>query len=239
MRRYLFVAISFLLLNVTLCEAASVKAIKGNIFYTDNVGKILQLTSSGRDQQPVIQPKNEWIYFVRSFDGKFKGEKYCPPKGKKVKPGVLKEELWRVKKDGTSSKMLYRAKNVGVDGPDENYSIASISNIQFAPDGDKVYVETSDSATSSGVHVMNPEGGVAHFLGGGNQTKIILSSSEKSYRGCIVTSQHHYFLGGGAYDWYYLFTPDMKKKIGVLGEDLEGFTKMYDVKYTDGSEKNI
>ena len=111
-----------------------------NVFYKDSSGKTTQLTTSGRDEGAVIHPKGEWIYFIRSFEGSFKGENYCPPKGKKVKPGILKDELWRIKKDGTGAKMLYRAQDVGVDGADENYSVASAGNIQFSPDGDKVYL---------------------------------------------------------------------------------------------------
>lgn len=97
--------------------------------------------------------------------------------------------------------------------------------------------------TSAGLHVMDADGANEKLLGGGNDTKIILSAVDydkkyNDYRGCIVTNQHRYGWFGGAYDWYWLFTPDFKE-LGTLGDDFDYFTEMGEIKYTDHSEKNI
>lgn len=232
-----------LMLFSSASYAASVAVEKGNVFYKDNEGREKQITFTGLDEYPRLHPNGKWVYFIRSFEGQLKDEKYCPPKGKKIVPGPLKEELWRVKTDGTSAKMLYRAKGSAVDGPDPDYPVYSVSNIQFSPKGDKVYFETPEWVTSAGLHIMNADGSGERLLGAGTETKIILSArtmnESENYSGYIVTTQHRYFYYGGSYDWWYLFTPDLKKELGPLGDDPAYFTDMGEIKYTDGSEKSL
>jgi len=225
-----------------VAEAASVYTQDGNIFYK-NEGKVKQIIFSGNAEEAKLHPSGEWVYFVRGVDGKWVGEKYYPPQGVKIKDGLLKQELWRVKKDGTGATKLFRSEYSAVDGPGD-YSIASVTNIQFSPSGDKVYFETPQWVTSAGLHVMNADGSGEKLLGGGNNTRIILSARtfedrEKDCRGYIVTAQHRYFFYGGSYDWFYLFTSDFKKEIAPLGDDPDYFTEMGDIKYTDHSEKTL
>ena len=90
---------------------------------------------------------------------------------------------------------------------------------------------------------MNTDGSGEKLLGGGNETKIVVSARENdpkygTCRGYIVTSQHNYWWFGGSYDWWYLFTPDFKE-VGPLGDDFDYFTEMGDIIYMDHSEKNI
>jgi len=226
-----------------VAEAATVKEQDGNIVYMKEA-KTKQLTQSGRDREPVLHPKGEWVYFVRQAPGKWKGEKYYPPKGFKAGDGILKEEIWRVKTDGTSETKLFQSAHAAIDGPDPDYSVATVSNIQFSPSGDKVYFEASEWVTSAALHVMDPDGAKEQMLGPGNDTRIVLSARtfddrEKSYEGYIVSAQHRYWFYGGSYDWYYLFTPDFKKEIAPLGDDPVYFTGMGDIKYVDHSEKNL
>jgi len=222
-------------------HAASVYEKGRNIFYADN-GKTLQLTSLNRDEDPKIDPKGEWVYFIRGTPGKWDGEKYYPAKGEIVKDGVLGYEIWRIRVNGSDAKVLFRNGYMSAIDVDPEYNCASVNNIQFSPDGDKVYFETPDWVTSAGLHVMNPDGSGEKLLGGGNETKILLSAREidpkyGSCRGYIVTSQHRYWWFGGSYDWYYLFTPDFKE-VAPLGDDFAYFTEMGDIIYTNHSEKN-
>lgn len=159
----------------TEAHAASVYAKDRNIFYTDN-GKILQLTSLNRDEDPKIDPKGEWVYYVRDTEGKWEGEKYYPAKDEVVENGILKWELWRIKTDGSQAKLLFRNDKVAIDGPDPDYAVATIGNIQFSPNGNKVYFETPDWVTSAALHVMNPDGTGEKVLGPGNETKIVVSA---------------------------------------------------------------
>jgi len=224
-------------------EAQKVFVKEGNIYYASN-GKEAQVTFSGRDEYPMLHPKGEWVYFVRAPAGKWEGEKYYPEKGEVIKDGVIQYELWRVKTDGTGAVMLFRSENAAIDGPDPEYATAFINNIQFSPRGDKVYFEASQWVTSDALYVMNADGSGIKMLGPGNDTKIILSARtfedrEPSYKGFIVTAQHRYFFYGGSYDWYYLFTPDMKSEVAPLGDDYAYFTEVGDIIYTDHSEKTM
>ena len=223
--------------------AASVYAKDRNIYYANN-GAVKQLTSLGRDENPSLHPKGEWIYFIRDTPGTWRREIYYPAKNEVIENGLLKQEIWRVKKDGTGATKLFRSEYSAIDGPNPDYTVAGVWNIQFSPDGDKVYFETAEWVTSAGLHIMKPDGSGEKLLGSGSGTKIILSARtfddrERSYRGYIVTSQHRYFFYGGSYDWFYLFTPDLKKEIAPLGDDYDYFTEVGDIIYTDHSEKNI
>lgn len=231
------------ILLISNAHAASVYEKGGNIFYVNN-GKQLQLTSLERDKDPVLYPKGEWVYFIRGTPGTWKGEKYYPAKDEVVENGILKWELWRIKTDGSQAKLLFRNDKVAIDGPDPDYAVATIGNVQFSPDGDKVYFETPNWVTSAGLHVMNPDGSKEKLLGPGNETRIVLSARvfddrEKSYLGYIVTCQHRYFFYGGSYDWFYLFTPDMEREVAPLGDDFAFFTEVGDIIYTDHSEKTM
>ena len=242
MRTGMVIMISiFLFLSTALADSVHVK--DGNIYYENN-GKELQITSSGRDGNPVLHPDDAWVYFVRKLYECPTEDKCIPLKGINMEDGDFKEELWRIKTNGNDATMLFLSKeSAGVMGDNHEYSFASIDNMQFSPSGDKVYFETPNWVVSAGLHVMDADGSNEKLLGGGNGTKIILVAvhSDKKYndyRGYIVTNQHRYGWFGGAYDWYWLFTPDFKE-IGTLGDDFDYFTEIGEIKYTDQSEKNI
>jgi hypothetical protein len=46
------------------------------------------------------------------------------------------------------------------------------------------------------------------------------------YRDHLLVSQHRYFLGGGSYDWFWLFD-SRGKEVGPVGEDTENFKSLY------------
>lgn len=201
--------------------AATVTSDKGNIVYVSADGLITRLTNSGRDREPALHPDGEWIYFIRSFEGRFVEETYILPTGKQDPSGkMLQEELWRVRRNGTESHRLYQDDIAG-PCPNAEHEVASLGNIQFSPDGALIYFELDRWTTSSELWVVDKDGKNRHALGFGNGTRIVQESTLGKYRGFIVTSQHRYFVFGGSYDWYYLFTPDMKKMIGAIGESIE------------------
>ena len=239
MKRIYFL-ILFLVSFSSLVNAASVYEKNGNVFYVSDNKISKQLTFSGRDREPKLHPKGKWVYYVHSYEGKWVEEKYYPPKGGIIKPGLLKEEIWRIKIDRSNASKLFNCEHEDGAQVDSDYFVASASNIQFSPEGDKVYFETPEWATSGALHVMDMDGKNERVLGAGNNTKVVLSARtfddrEKSYKGYIVTAQHRYFFYGGSYDWFYLFTPDLKKEIAPLGEDPSYFNDMGEIKYTDHS----
>ena len=222
-------------------DTVPIKAIEkdGNIYISGPKGQTTQLTDKSRDGEPMLHPNGKWVYFVRSFERELVGKVFYPAKGKEPEDGVLKEELWRIDIDGNNEKMLFRNTTAAIYHP-SGHAYASLDNIQFSPKGDKVYFETAKWVTSNALNVMNPDGSNVKMLGGGNGTKIILSTMDKDtdYGGYIVTNQHRYGHFGGSYDWYWLYTPDWEE-IGILGPELGYFTGTWDIKYTDHSDEEI
>lgn len=226
----------------TNANAATVYEEDGNIYYEDN-GVSERLSSSGRDENPALHPGGEWVFFVRGTEGEWDGERYHPARGEIIENGILKEGLWRVRADGSDAERLFINDRGAVDGPDPDYVIATVGNIQFSPEGDKVYFETPNWVTSAALHVMNPDGSDEKLLGPGNETKIVISARELNQKhgackGYIVTNQHRYWWFGGSYDWWFLYTSDFEE-VGPLGDDFDYFTEIGDIVYTDHSEKNI
>jgi len=43
--------------------------------------------------------------------------------------------------------------------------------------------------------------------------------SKGQYKGYLIVNQHRYFIGGGSYDWYWLFSP-AGKEAGPFGETI-------------------
>lgn len=201
-------ALAFMLVGVAAGET-TVTARDGNILI-NREGVEKQLTSSGRDSTPVLDPQGKWVVFVRSL------------RGKKIASGAGEHdaaELWQIRADGKEPTMLVRTRQA-----DEMENIiAGFEDVQFSSDGRLVYFVTPAWATSGAVHVVDTTNGKERFVVAGNALRVIHSGE---YRDHLLLSQHRYFLGGGSYDWFYLFTPD-GKEVGVVGEDTANFESLH------------
>jgi hypothetical protein len=190
--------------------AQTVSVKEGNIQFTDKSGQITALTSSGRDSEPVLAPDGKWVAFVRKVDGK------------KIPTGsdeVDRTELWQVRTDGKEAALLLECRESGK--PDS--VIAAFENVQFSANGKLVYFVTPAWATSGAVHVVDTTNRKERFVLPGNGLKVVASGEHKD---CLLVQQHRYFVGGGSYDWFWLFRPD-GKEVGPVGEDTENFEATY------------
>lgn len=202
-------AIALTLIRVAAGEPA-VSARNGNIFLRDASGQERQLTSSGRDSNPVLAPDAKWVVFIRGLTGK------------KIASGAGEHEaaeLWQVRADGKDPVMLVRTRG----GDKIENIIAAFEDVQFSSDGRRVYFVTPAWATSGAVHVVDTTNRKERFVVAGNGLRVLHSGE---YRDHLMLAQHRYFLGGGSYDWFYLFTPE-GKEVGVIGEDTKNFEETY------------
>ena len=210
MRRVaLGLAAAFFVANSFAAEPLVV-ARAGNIYISAN-GAEKQLTTTGRDSAPLLAPDGKWIVFVRSVDG-------TPiPSGSDDdgKPA----ELWQIRIDGKEPTRLARTRPAGKP---ENI-IAAFDNLQFSADGRLVYFVSPAWTTSGAVHVVDTTNGKERYLLPGNDLEVIHSGE---YRDHLLVNQHRYFLGGGSYDWFWLFRPD-GKEVGPVGEDPENFRSLH------------
>lgn len=182
----------------------------GNIFIVSDAGVKKQLTSSGRDSDPVLDPAGEWVVFVR------RTSKEPVSSGADDHPA---SELWQIRADGKEPLMLVATH----DAEEMENVIASFHQIQFSTDGRRVYFITAAWATSGAVHVVDTTNRKERFVVSGNDLRVVPSGE---YRDHLLVSQHRYFLGGGSYDWYYLFTP-AGKEVGVVGKSTANFMALY------------
>jgi WD40-like Beta Propeller Repeat len=208
MKKTLFAAILVLAAALpALAQTVSVQ--NGNIQFTDNSGKTA-LTSSGRDSNPVLAPDGKWVAFVRKVDAK------------KIATGsdeVEPTELWQVRVDGKEPSVLVRCR----DSAKPELIIAAFENLQFSSNGKLLYFVTPAWATSGAVHVVDTTNRKERYLLAGNDLKLVTSGE---YKDCLLVQQHRDLIGGGSYDWFWLFRPN-GKEVGPVGEDTSTFEATY------------
>ena len=78
-------------------------------------------------------------------------------------------------------------------------------------------------ATSGSVHAYDFEKKTQRYVMPGNDPQVVPAGE---YKGHLLVAQHRYFLGGGSFDWYWLFTQD-GKEVGPVGETTDNFHEMY------------
>lgn len=203
-------AVLAILFQFALAAEPAVEAKDGNIFLRAADGAAKQLTQSGQDSAPVLSPDGRWIVFVRKLPGKT------------IATGsgdVDATELWQIRADGKEPTLLV-APRADEDARD---LIATFRDVNFSTDGRLVYFVTPAYATSGAVHVVDTTNRKRRFVLAGSGVEVV-SSGE--YKDCLLVEQHRYFIGGGSYDWIWLFRPD-GKEIGPVGENSENFKEIH------------
>lgn len=199
-----------LALQLAGAAESTVEAKGGDIFFHSQGGETKHLTTVGHDSAPVLSPDGRWIVFLRAVVGK------------KISTGsgdTDAAELWQISTSGKEPTRLI--------APHESANmqsvIATFEDVQFSSDGRYVFFVTPAYVTSGAVHILDTTNGKEHFLMAGSGLEVIHSGE---YRDCLLVGQHRYFLGGGSYDWIWLFRPD-GKEIGAVGEDATNFKDLY------------
>jgi dipeptidyl aminopeptidase/acylaminoacyl peptidase len=190
-------------------HAQKVSVQNGNVCIVA-AGETRKLTSSGHDSEPVLAPDKKWIVFIRTLPGK------------KIVTGsgdARETQLWQIRADGKQPTCLVRSK------PSDKMEtlLAGFSKPQFSSDGKLVYFLSEAWATSGALHVVDTTNSKEHFVCPAADFEVVLSGE---YRDHLLVQQHRYFIGGGSYDWFWLFQPD-GKEIGPVGEDTENFKSTY------------
>ena len=200
-----------LLISFPPAQAQKVAADKkGNIFYTDAAGKRTRLTNIGKDSNPCLAPDKRRIVYVRRVSGKeiSSGSGDTPP-----------TELRLMDVDGTHDTLLVRS----AEGEKPEDTLADFASPTFSPDGNTIYFTSAAWATSAAVHAYDTATQTVRFVLAGNNPQVV---PEGEYKGDLLVEQHRYFLGGGSFDWYWLFDPT-GKQIGPVGETTDNFREMY------------
>lgn len=91
--------------------------------------------------------------------------------------------------------------------------------LAFAPDGRQLYFLSSHVATSQAVNRVDLDSGQRTFICPGNSVEVVQRAGD--YCGNLIVSQHRYFIGGGSYDWHWMFTPE-GERVGPVQMDADG-----------------
>lgn len=202
---FLFRLLAFLLLAAS-AAAQGVSVEQGAVTYTARDGSKRRLSDGPQDEQPVLSPNGRAVVFLRNLPGR----SIAAGSGE-----VPARELWLVPVEGGSAHRLLAPR----DDPKPERLLAGLQNPRFSPDGSVVYVESAAWATSGAIHAVEARSGRERFVVAGHSLTVVPSGP---YRGCLVVMQHRYFLGGGSFDWYWLFRPE-GKEVGPIGEDAGRF----------------
>ncbi len=182
----------------------------GNVYYTDAAGKRTQLTNEGKDADPCLDPgKRRFVYVHRVA-------------GKEIDSGAggaQPTELRQMDVDGQHGSVLVRS----AAGGKPQDILADFSSPTFSPDGRTIYFSSAAWATSGAVHAYDTVTKTVRFVLAGNNPLVVPAGE---YKGDLLVEQHRYFLGGGSFDWFWLFKPD-GKEIGPVGETTDMFREMY------------
>ena len=174
----------------------------GNLFYRPSAGAApRQLTRTGLDRDAVLSPDGRTIAFIRGTPGDSVEAVAGPEEA---------TSLWTVRVDGSGARMHLRGRAAEAAGQ----VLAGLQGPRFSPDGRRVYFRSAAWATSDAVHVLDLSTGSERVLVAGNSLEVVPSGE---YAGFLIVSQHRYFLAGGSYDWYWLFSPD-GQEVDPIGE---------------------
>jgi hypothetical protein len=199
-------------------ERPSVAAVNGNIVLTAS-GKQTQLTSSGADLDPVLSPNGSLVVFTRKLTG-VAATRVCDM------AVAEQRELWIIGADKKNERKLLASK----EDDDPKASLCDFMRKQFSSDGRKVLFETPAWATSGALHEYDLTTNKEHYVIPSNGFRILTDCAMREYRDHLVVSQHRYFVFGGSYDWYWLFSPDGKRELGAVGESLAQLEEACDLK---------
>lgn len=179
----------------------------GNVYFTQDNGQTIQLTSQGQAHSLVLSPDKKNIAFIST------GSEMIPELCRNFADthSTYGNQIWIVDIEHKKERLLVK-NNFACNKPME--MIITPHHLTFSPDSKTLYFLTHAWTTSNALHAVNIFDTQEHYLLPANSLAVV---KDGEYKGDLILNQHRYFIGGGSYDWYWLFTPD-GKEIGPLGE---------------------
>ncbi len=170
-----------LFLPLSFAQAKSGKHIiyeeKGNIFLKVD-DQVAQITSTGRDDRPILSPDGKWVAFSREIAGKIvecseRNDLWACPS----------EQLWIINLETGSERLLLEPRT---DLPPEKTKdiIYQFNGKKFSPDSKTIYFVTPAWATSDAIHTVNIDGSNERYVMHGYTFQVVrepLSAKRKNY----------------------------------------------------------
>lgn len=160
------------------------------------------VTETPRDSGLVISPDSSMVAFIRT-----RRDRFVSVDGGRMPA----QELWVARRDGSGARRLVEAR----DAADRRDAIGGFEKLAFSNDGQRLFFLSPAWTTSGAIYLVDVVLGSPRFVTSANSMQILRTGD---YAGCLVASQHRYFVGGGSYDKYYLFAEN-GEEIGVVAYD--------------------
>lgn len=180
----------------------------GNVFLDRPGAAPRQMTALGRDRDAQLSADGRWVVFIR--------ESATVPGGS----GLPLTELRVVHVDDGVERVLATSGQACGTNP----RLEGLAAPQFLSDSRRIVFESQFVATSGSVQLTTVQGGGCRFVAAANAVQPVRAGE---YRDDLVLNQHRYFLAGGSYDWYWLFTIE-GREIGVVGADEDAVERFLD-----------
>jgi len=206
MRLFLTILVLLFLLDAASAQSVTVKA--GNVFLGKD-GHERQLTKLGRDADAALSPDGRFVVFTR-VNGK------ASDSPQDCLTGARADQLRRMDLNTGRDEVLLTGHNA--DQPPQQ--LCGFDQKQFSSDGRRLYFLSPGWATSAALHYYDFVARVAKYVAPANAV-IVLNFCKGEHRDQLVLNQHRYFIGGGSYDWYWLYDREGTKEIGPVGDDNE------------------
>lgn len=203
---FVFILIAFSLQAEARAAGTFVKS--GTIYFIHDNKQTIQLTSAGLAHSPVLSPDKKSIAFIKV------GKDPIPEQCRKFSGtnSTYGEQIWIIDIEHKKERLLVK-NNFECTKPIE--MIIAPRYLTFSPDSKTLYFLTYAWTTSKALHTVNIADAKQRYLLPANSLAV---ATDEEYKGNLILNQHRYFIGGGSYDWYWLFTPE-GKEIGPLGEE--------------------
>jgi hypothetical protein len=209
MRLFLAIVIALSCIGAATAQWPSVKVKAGNVFVS-KAGRERQLTRFGRDADAALSPDGRFVVFTR------RNGKPSADDPQLCLTGAQADRLHRVDLDTGKDEILLTGHSA--DRPPQQ--LCGFDQKQFSSDGRRLYFLSPAWVTSAALHSYDFGTRTVKFVAPANDV-IVLSFCRGKHRDQLVLTQHRYFLGGGSYDWYWLFDAAGKKEIGPVGDENE------------------
>ena len=181
----------------------------GNIYYIDDSGKEITITSLGTDFQPSLSTDEKYVTFGRDNYEVMIEDMFGPP--------YPSRQIWKASVDASDAPSLVAGYGLPANGEGSGYRY--LSRPAFSNDNSEIYFLGASWATSSALLAVKLSDLSTRFVTSSNYLEIIRSGS---WAGDIIVQQHKYFIGGGSYDWYWIISPDGETR-GPIGESTDYF----------------
>lgn len=100
------------------------------------------------------------------------------------------------------------------DSPPQN-NLTGFSNLELTPDAKSLYFLATAWGTSEAIHSIDIATKKVSFVTDGNFYCIVRAGE---YQGDLIVEQHRYFIQGGSYDDFFLYSP-LGKELGLVAKE--------------------